>query len=122
MISVADPEVSASSDSVYEVHGEFVNSKHEKEIIEVIDQMADDDSTTAVAYTRFSRKDIVAIIPGEPDDFDMPASTLRMWVLAFVFGTLFAGVDSFFGMRYPSVTISDLVAINGLVPVWSTMV
>ena len=59
----------------------------------------------------FTEKDIADILPGNDYDDDLPASTLRMWLLAFGFGAVVAGVDSFFTMRFPSVSISVVVIL-----------
>ncbi|CUM54866.1 unnamed protein product [Debaryomyces fabryi] len=45
-----------------------------------------------------------------PDDENLQASTLRMWVLAVCLSTLIAGIDSFFSMRFPTVSIGAVVA------------
>ncbi|ODQ63043.1 hypothetical protein WICANDRAFT_75772 [Wickerhamomyces anomalus NRRL Y-366-8] len=52
--------------------------------------------------------DVNAIVPTK--DYEGDANTVRMWVLAFVFGTVIAGVDSFFQMRFPTITIGAIVA------------
>ena len=44
------------------------------------------------------------------DDPDLPVNTFRMWLLGVVFTMLGAGINQFFSMRYPSVTITSLVA------------
>lgn len=44
------------------------------------------------------------------DDPSMPVNTVRMWVLGIAFTMLGTGINQFFSMRYPSVTISSLVA------------
>ncbi|KAK7047217.1 hypothetical protein VNI00_006883 [Paramarasmius palmivorus] len=43
------------------------------------------------------------------DDFDMPASTLRAWVIGLAFAILIPGLNQFFFFRFPSVTITGLV-------------
>lgn len=53
-------------------------------------------------------EDVNAIVPTE--DYEGDANTLRMWVMAFVLGTVIAGVDSFFQMRFPTIHISAIVA------------
>jgi len=40
----------------------------------------------------------------------MPASTIRAWVIGVAFSVLIPGLNQFFFFRYPSVTISGLVA------------
>ncbi|KAF9871227.1 small oligopeptide opt family [Colletotrichum karsti] len=44
------------------------------------------------------------------DDVSMPVNTLRMWVLGVLFTMVGSGINQFFSMRYPGVTISSLVA------------
>jgi OPT family oligopeptide transporter len=44
------------------------------------------------------------------DDPSMPVNTLRAWFLGLLFTVLGTGINQFFSMRYPSVTISSLVA------------
>ncbi|RBA21790.1 OPT family small oligopeptide transporter [Fusarium proliferatum] len=44
------------------------------------------------------------------DDPSMPVNTLRAWALGLLFTILGTGINQFFSMRYPSVTISSLVA------------
>ncbi|KAB8070934.1 OPT oligopeptide transporter protein-domain-containing protein [Aspergillus leporis] len=44
------------------------------------------------------------------DDPTLPINTFRMWFLGIVFTLIGTGVNQFFSMRYPSVTITSLVA------------
>lgn len=44
------------------------------------------------------------------DDPDMPCATFRAWVLGVAWAILIPGLNQFFFFRYPSVTISGLVA------------
>jgi len=44
------------------------------------------------------------------DDPDMPASTLRAWVLGCIMAVVIPGMNQFFYMRFPSVAISQIVA------------
>ncbi|KAF6806644.1 small oligopeptide opt family [Colletotrichum sojae] len=44
------------------------------------------------------------------DDPSMPVNTLRMWFLGVLFTVVGSGINQFFSMRYPGVTISSLVA------------
>ncbi|KAK2614917.1 hypothetical protein N8I77_001706 [Diaporthe amygdali] len=50
-----------------------------------------------------------AVVP-ETDDSAMPVNTFRAWFLGIVFVFLGAGVNQFFGLRYPGVHIVSLVA------------
>lgn len=65
---------------------------------------SDSSSDENVDITLNDISDIVVTV-----DEDLPVLTLRMWVLALVFGSLIAGVDAFFLMRYPTVTIGPIV-------------
>lgn len=55
------------------------------------------------------------------DDPDMPCSTLRAWFIGVVFTMLGSGINQFFSMRYPSVTISSIVAQLLAYPVGCTL-
>ncbi|KAF8342569.1 OPT oligopeptide transporter [Cantharellus anzutake] len=44
------------------------------------------------------------------DDPTMPANTFRMWILGLLFTIIIAGLNQFFSLRYPSVTITALIA------------
>lgn len=44
------------------------------------------------------------------DDPSLPVNTVRMWFLGIVFTMIGSGINQFFSMRYPSVTITSLVA------------
>ena len=43
------------------------------------------------------------------EDLDLPCLTIRMWFLAFGFASLIAGIDAFFQVRFPSVSIGAIV-------------
>ncbi|KAG6872081.1 hypothetical protein C0995_013225 [Termitomyces sp. Mi166 len=44
------------------------------------------------------------------DDPDMPVSTLRAWIIGILWAVLIPGVNQFFFFRFPSVTITGIVA------------
>ncbi|KAI0286616.1 OPT oligopeptide transporter protein-domain-containing protein [Russula aff. rugulosa BPL654] len=44
------------------------------------------------------------------DDMEMPAETLRAWILGLLWAFFIPGLNQFFHFRYPSVTIGSLVA------------
>ncbi|KAF9531386.1 small oligopeptide transporter [Crepidotus variabilis] len=44
------------------------------------------------------------------DDPDMPASTIRAWVLGIAFSVIIPGMNQFFYLRYPTLTVAGLVA------------
>lgn len=63
-----------------------------------------DGSDENVGITQNDIAEIVTVV-----DEDLPVLTIRMWILAFGFGSVIAGVDAFFLMRYPSVSVSAIV-------------
>ncbi|EKM56748.1 uncharacterized protein PHACADRAFT_254040 [Phanerochaete carnosa HHB-10118-sp] len=44
------------------------------------------------------------------DDIDMPCATFRAWFVGMIWAILIPGLDQFFFFRYPSVTITGIVA------------
>ncbi|KAF9046946.1 OPT oligopeptide transporter [Hymenopellis radicata] len=44
------------------------------------------------------------------DDPDMPASTLRVWVIGLIWAIILPGINQFFLFRYPSVFVGGIVA------------
>ncbi|CAL1696779.1 unnamed protein product [Somion occarium] len=44
------------------------------------------------------------------DDPDMPAGTLRAWILGIIWAMIIPGVNQFFFFRYPNITVGALVA------------
>ena len=44
------------------------------------------------------------------DDPSIPVSTLRSWVIGLIFAIVMSGLNQFFFFRYPSVTITSVVA------------
>ncbi|KAB8077449.1 OPT oligopeptide transporter protein-domain-containing protein [Aspergillus leporis] len=52
----------------------------------------------------------VAACVSNKDDPTMLCNTVRAWILMTVFVLLFSGVNQFFGLRYPSLTIGYVVA------------
>ncbi|RDW87223.1 small oligopeptide transporter-like protein [Coleophoma crateriformis] len=53
--------------------------------------------------------EVRGVVP-EVDDQAIPANTFRMWILGILFTMVGCGVNQFFSMRYPSVTLVSLVA------------
>lgn len=51
--------------------------------------------------------DVDAIVPVE--DYDVPALTLRMWVMSLALSAVVAGIDSFFSLRFPTISIGAIV-------------
>ncbi|EXJ88182.1 OPT family small oligopeptide transporter [Capronia coronata CBS 617.96] len=52
----------------------------------------------------------VRAVVSPKDDPDMPVNTVRMWTIGIVFTIIGSGLNQFFNLRQPSVTISSLVA------------
>lgn len=48
------------------------------------------------------------------DDPDMPASTIRAWVLGVCWAIILPGMNQFFYFRYPSVAIGGVCPLNSL--------
>ncbi|KAK1765150.1 glutathione transporter 1 [Phialemonium atrogriseum] len=53
--------------------------------------------------------EVAACVPNT-DDPDTLCNTVRAWILTTIFVTLFSGVNQFFSMRYPSLSIGYVVA------------
>lgn len=51
------------------------------------------------------------------DDPEMPASTLRAWILGLVWAVVLPAMNQFFSLRYPSVVIGGLVAQLAAFPI-----
>ncbi|GAA5841775.1 hypothetical protein JCM9279_003104 [Rhodotorula babjevae] len=54
--------------------------------------------------------EVAACVPNT-DDPDMLVSTFRSWTLLTIFVLVFSGVNAFFSLRYPSLTIGYVVAL-----------
>ncbi|KAH8434393.1 uncharacterized protein LDX57_012041 [Aspergillus melleus] len=52
----------------------------------------------------------VAACVSNKDDPSIPCNTVRAWILLTIFVILFSGVNQFFGLRYPSLSIGYVVA------------
>ncbi len=44
------------------------------------------------------------------DDPEMPAATLRVWIIGLVWAVILPGINQFFFFRYPSVLVGGVVA------------
>ncbi|AQZ12677.1 hypothetical protein BZL39_E00140 [Zygosaccharomyces parabailii] len=55
-------------------------------------------------------RDIDNVVNLEEGFEDLPACTLRMWILAMCLATVIAGVDTFFAFRFPAIAIGAIVA------------
>ncbi|RXW20483.1 hypothetical protein EST38_g5346 [Candolleomyces aberdarensis] len=59
------------------------------------------------------------------DDPDVPVSTIRSWTLGLIWAIIIAGLNQFFFFRYPSVTITGIVAqllIFPLGKIWARVI
>lgn len=108
--SQEDVEVGKDNKRVYEYEasekpelGTMTNAEATELAIEEIDKEYSIDSDNSPFA------EVRANVPNT-DDPDMPVSTLRAWVIGVVFTMLGSGINQFFSMRYPSVTISSIVA------------
>jgi OPT family small oligopeptide transporter len=81
-------------------------SRPGSEIYEVFDPNLDSEST----FEDDSPYPEVRSAVANFDDPEMPASTLRAWVLGILWAILIPGMNQFFYFRYPSVSIGSLVA------------
>ncbi|KAF2088700.1 small oligopeptide transporter, OPT family [Saccharata proteae CBS 121410] len=52
--------------------------------------------------------EVVAAVPNK--DFDMPANTVRAWIIGLIFTTIGSGLNMLFSLRNPSITITSIVA------------
>ncbi|PLN86877.1 OPT superfamily oligopeptide transporter [Aspergillus taichungensis] len=62
----------------------------------------------------------VAACVSNKDDPELLCNTVRAWILTTVFVVLFAGVNQFFGLRYPSLSIGYVVAQLLVFPIGRT--
>lgn len=82
------------------------SEKNSKSEVETFSEDNTTEVDTDLEFDKDDIQDVVVVL----DDMDTPANTLRMWVLAFVLGTVLAGVDAFFVLRFPSIHIGAIVA------------
>ncbi|KAI0319314.1 OPT oligopeptide transporter [Amylostereum chailletii] len=66
---------------------------------------------SAVAFEDDSPYPEVRSAVANTDDPEMPAGTLRAWVIGFLWAILLPGVNQFFFFRFPSVTVGQLVPL-----------
>lgn len=71
---------------------------------------SEDSSVKHFGKNDITPSDVAAIVP-TVDDPSLPVNTVRMWTISIGLATLIAGVDAFFKMRYPSVSVSAIVAL-----------
>ncbi|WVQ64639.1 OPT family small oligopeptide transporter [Kwoniella botswanensis] len=65
--------------------------------------------TVAVEGDQSPFPEVAACVPNW-DDPTLPCNTVRAWILVTVFVILFSGVNQFFGLRYPSLSLGYVVA------------
>lgn len=88
---------------VYQIDSNSQENQDDKESI------SSSDGSNAPSYLDFTPDVVDANTSTE--DSDEPCLTLRMWFLAFVWGTVIGGVDAFFSLRYPTINIGAVVAL-----------
>ncbi|PLN83965.1 small oligopeptide transporter [Aspergillus taichungensis] len=73
--------------------------------------LRDDDATRILPYEADdSPFPEVRAVVSPVDEAHLPVNTMRMWVIGIIFTIVGAGLNQFFSLRQPSVTISALVA------------
>ncbi|PLB41399.1 small oligopeptide transporter, OPT family [Aspergillus candidus] len=73
--------------------------------------LSDDDATRILPYEADdSPFPEVRAVVSPVDEAHLPVNTMRMWVIGIIFTIVGAGLNQFFSLRQPSVTISALVA------------
>ncbi|KAF9462505.1 small oligopeptide transporter [Collybia nuda] len=84
-----------------------IRSIHGSDIYDVFDPNIDSDSVVLEDDSPYPE---VRSAVANFDDPEMPASTLRAWVLGLFWAIIIPGMNQFFYFRYPSVAIGGLVA------------
>ncbi|KAL1305749.1 hypothetical protein AAFC00_007330 [Neodothiora populina] len=108
-----DVEVGKDDKNIYtayeaaDKHAGEVNNLTETEATELAIEEIDKEYSIDSDNSPFA--EVRANVPNT-DDPTIPVSTLRAWLIGIVFTTLGSGINQFFSMRYPSVTISSIVA------------
>lgn len=98
-----------SSDPIEQQRTDVSSETTAKEEISDVVKEVDNDTSSAETEYEFNADDIKEVVLVD-DVTDMPANTLRMWVLAVVLSSVIAGVDAFFTLRFPSIAIGGIVA------------
>ncbi|KAG7192616.1 uncharacterized protein KQ657_001717 [Scheffersomyces spartinae] len=100
-------------DGKNELYEDGKNESYEKVSRDLgLEGMQDDlKSSTSSEETEydFTPADVDEVVAIE-DDIDMPAGTVRMWVIAIALASLLGGVDAFFLFRFPSISVGAIVA------------
>lgn len=87
--------------------------RHELTCKQVIDQTHFDDPNLDKDHLAFDDESPypeVRSAVSNTDDPTMPVSTVRSWVIGVIWAILIPGLNQFFFFRYPSVTITGIVA------------
>lgn len=67
-------------------------------------------NSTAIEFDDESPYPEVRAAVASTDDPNMPVNTIRMWFMGLLFVVLVSGLNQVFGMRYPSIYITGIVA------------
>ncbi|KAI0776985.1 OPT oligopeptide transporter [Trametes elegans] len=91
----ADPEKNVEVHHVVPLESVFDDPNIDPEAVVLDDDSPYPEVRSAVANT---------------DDPDMPVNTLRAWVIGLIWSIILPGMNQFFYFRYPSVTVTGIVA------------
>ncbi|KAI0915805.1 hypothetical protein AcW1_003694 [Taiwanofungus camphoratus] len=108
MSPVRDDQHSISSASGNEKDAEKGAAQQVLPVVNFDDPNLDKD---AAAFEEDSPYPEVRSAVANTDDFDMPSSTLRAWVIGVVWAVIIPGMNQFFFFRYPSVSVGSIVAL-----------
>ncbi|KAH6904577.1 small oligopeptide transporter [Coprinopsis sp. MPI-PUGE-AT-0042] len=103
---VVDIEKTLDDDPPADAHS-FVSTARDSERYSAFDPNYDSDLDNLEDDSPYPE---VRSAVANTDDPDMPASTLRSWVLGIAWAILIPGMNQFFYFRYPSVAIGGIVA------------
>lgn len=104
-------KIDSDSDSSFDKHKEL-----KEETLEVVKSTFEDEIEEEVAYDidgnrlENSKYPEVRSAVSIKDDYTVKVNHWRTWVLTTIFVLVFAGVNQFFSLRYPSLTIGFVVA------------
>jgi hypothetical protein len=114
MADIEQKRSNSLEDEKYDVEAKRdARNLDETEILEAIGTAFDDpnlDPTMLVDLEDDSPYPEVRSAVANTDDPEMPVNTLRAWILGLFWAILISGLNQFFFFRFPSVTISNLVA------------
>ncbi|TYJ55061.1 OPT family small oligopeptide transporter [Cryptococcus floricola] len=98
-------DLEKQQDSDEEINVRYLSTDH----LEGKELTPNEAFTWAVDGDQSPFPEVAACVPNT-DDPTMACNTVRAWILMTIFVMLFAGVNQFFGLRYPSLTIGYVVA------------